>query len=75
MTNLSNHPNIIHIEAKSAKQLEETISKINKAFTILSIYGMNNRHYAWLSFHTGVKKKILRTKTTLIESKKEKVKL
>ena len=67
---VSNHPNIIKLEAKSAEQLEEMLSQIDKAFTPISIYGMNSRHYAWISLHTGIKKKVVKTKVKISENKK-----
>jgi hypothetical protein len=72
---VSNHPNIIKLEAKSADQLELMIGEIDKAFTPIAIYGMNSRHYAWLSFHTGVKKRIVKSKTKISESKKVNTKI
>lgn len=75
MSTLNSHPNIIKLEARSADQLEEMFSQIDKAYTPLAIYGMNNRHYAWISLHTGIRKKKVRTKTTVSEHKKEKVKI
>ena len=75
MANLSLHPNIIKLEAKTADDLELQINSINAAYSIVSIYGMNNRHYAFLSMHQGVKKKVVRSKVRTSLSKKEKVKL
>lgn len=75
MANLSIHPNIIKLEAKSADDLELQLGQINKAFTPLAIYGMNGRHYAWLSLLLGVKKKVVKSKFRVSKSKTEKVKL
>lgn len=75
MTNLSLHPNIIKLEAKSAQELEDAVNSIRKAFTPLAFYGMNGRHYAWLSMHQGVKKKVVKVKTKITENKQSKVKI
>lgn len=75
MSVLSNHPNIVKFEARSAEELEEIFSRIDKAFTPISIYGMNGRHYAWISLHAGIRKKVVKTNTIVSESKKENVKL
>lgn len=72
---VSNHPNIIKLEAKSADQLEQMIAQIDKAFTPISIYGMNSRHFAWLSLHTGLKKKVVKTKTKVSNNTKIKEKI
>ena len=75
MSNMSNHPNIVKLEAKTAEGLEGKLTQINRGFTPIAIYGMNGRHYAWLSLHTGVKKKVVSSKTRASISKTEKVNL
>jgi len=75
MSTLSNNPNIIKLEAKSSDELEKMFSSINQAFTPLSIYGMNGRHYAWLSLHAGVKKKVVKSRVITRDHKKTKVKI
>lgn len=75
MTNLSSHPNLIKLEARDATQLETMLSEIEKAYSVIAIYGMNNRHYAWISLHTGLKKRVVKSKVRSTDAKREKVKI
>lgn len=72
---MSNYITTLKIEAKTADELEEKLNMDLKGFTLLSVYGMNNRHYAWLQLPVGVKAKVLKQKTIVTNSKKEKVKI
>lgn len=40
--------NIVCLVARDPKELQEKLNNINGNMQVLSIYGMNNRHYAWL---------------------------
>lgn len=42
------HPNIQVINAKDAETLQEALSQLTIPYNIVSIYGMNGRHFAWI---------------------------
>ena len=70
-----NVSNIIMIRAKTPEALEEMLANQKVGFNVISIYGMGDRHYAWLSLQLGVKKKVVKAKVRVQTAKQEKIKL
>ena len=48
MDNLSNNQNIEVIHSDDASKLKEALASIKLPFEIVSVYGLNGRHYAWI---------------------------
>lgn len=46
--NLNVHRNISVLEAETAEELRDLLRSITRPYTIKSIYGLGNKHYAWI---------------------------
>lgn len=48
MDNLSRHQNIEVLQSEDPVKLKEALANIMLPFELVSIYGLNGRHYAWI---------------------------
>jgi hypothetical protein len=61
--NLTSYPNVEVLSARDEQELKRQLLQINLPHKIISIYGMGNRHYAWVSLTNPIKKKVIRRKS------------
>lgn len=53
---LNTYLNLEYFEAKSAAELQQFIKAIPTQVEIISIYGMNGRHFVWFRTNSKIKR-------------------
>jgi len=56
--NLNGYQKLICLEERSARELQEKIRSITVPVHIVAIYGMGNKHYAWIQTTAKIKRKV-----------------
>ena len=54
--NLTTYPNLECLVSGSSEELLNQLNQIKLPYNIISIYGLNGKHYAWLSLTQKIRK-------------------